>query len=220
MHTFEIMKSLISISLVLLQFTVNAQWFNDAEKKIIMSGDTTSMLRVIPITEPAGAKALRTTSTDISYNDPLLSILKNRMLQSVLDTNHRGVGIAAPQVGINRNLIWVQRFDKPNKPFKFFINPKVVWRSTLLSKGAEGDLSFVEQGEVIRSYAIMISYTDENGKQQLEMLEDFTAIIFQHETDHLFGILLTDRIKEQSNKTYEAFQPLRSQALLKEKINH
>lgn len=96
-----------------------AQSFTAAEKQLILSGDTATMLPVIPLSEPAGHRALRAVSKDISFNDPLLPLLKNRMLKSVLDSNRRGVGIAAPQVGVNRNLIWVQRFDKPGQPFEF-----------------------------------------------------------------------------------------------------
>lgn len=203
----------------LITHLINAQNFTEIEKKILLGGDTTTMLRVIPLTEAAGKEALRNISKDIAFNDPLLPLLKNRMLKSVLDSNHRGVGIAAPQVGINRNLIWVQRFDKLGQPFEFFINPKITWRSALLIKGPEGDLSFEERGDVIRNYAIMVSYTDMKGQQHLEMLEEFTAIIFQHETDHLSGTLLTDRIKEQEAKKYEAFQPVRAKALLKEQVN-
>lgn len=203
----------------LITHLINAQNFTEIEKKILLGGDTTTMLRVIPLTEAAGKEALRNISKDIAFNDPLLPLLKNRMLKSVLDSNHRGVGIAAPQVGINRNLIWVQRFDKPGQPFEFFINPKITWRSALLIKGPEGDLSFEERGDVVRNYAIMVSYTDMKGQQHLEMLEEFTAIIFQHETDHLSGTLLTDRIKEQEAKKYEAFQPVRAKALLKEQVN-
>lgn len=198
---------------------ISAQNFTETEKKLILSGDTTTMLRIIPLSEAPGEKALRTISKDIAFNDPLLPLLKNRMLKSVLDSNHQGVGIAAPQVGINRNLIWVQRFDKPGQPFEFFINPKITWRSALLIKGPEGDLSFEERGDVVRSYAIMVSYTDMKGQQHLEMLEEFTAIIFQHETDHLFATLLTDRIKEQQAKKYDTFQPVRAKALLKEQVN-
>jgi len=203
----------------LVTHLISAQNFTETEKKLILSGDTTTMLRIIPLTEAPGEKALRTISKDIAFNDPLLPLLKNRMLKSVLDSNHQGVGIAAPQVGINRNLIWVQRFDKPGQPFEFFINPKITWRSALLVKGPEGDLSFEERGDVVRSYAIMVSYTDMKGQQLLEMLEEFTAIIFQHETDHLFGTLLTDRIKEQQTKKYDTFQPVRAKALLKEQVN-
>lgn len=213
------MKPIALLTFLFLTTIAHSQRFTEAEKKIILSGDTSKMLRVIPLTEPEGEKALRAASKDIAYNDTLLPVLKNRMLKSVLDSARRGVGIAAPQVGINRNLIWVQRFDKPGQPFEFFINPKIVWRSALLSKGPEGDLSFEERGDVVRNYAIMVSYTDMLGLQHLEMLEEFTAIIFQHETDHLSGTLLTDRIKEQQVKKYEPFQPVRAKALLKEQVN-
>ncbi|MGC4235630.1 MAG: peptide deformylase [Niabella sp.] len=213
------MKLFFYFTLLLTVKTGYSQNFSETEKKLILSGDTATMLRVIPLTETAGKEALRNVSKDIAFNDPLLPLLKNRMLKSVLDSNHRGVGIAAPQVGINRNLIWVQRFDKPGLPFEFFINPKITWRSALLIRGPEGDLSFEERGDVVRNYAIMVSYTDIKGQQHIEMLEEFTAIIFQHETDHLSGILLTDRIKEQQAKKYEPFQPVRANALLKEQVN-
>ncbi|MCH5715937.1 peptide deformylase [Niabella hibiscisoli] len=202
--------------ILLISNSVNAQNFTDAERKIILSGDTSSMLRVIPLMEPAGAKALKAMSKDIQYNDPLLPLLKNRMLKSVLDSSRRGVGIAAPQVGINRNLIWVQRFDKAGQPFEFYINPKIVWRSSILCQGPEGDLSFEGRGEVVRSFSIMVSYTDIQGAQHIEILEDFSAIIFQHETDHLFGTLFTDRIEEQKTKKFVPFKPVRATTLLKE----
>ncbi len=69
------------------------------------------------------------------------------MLKSVQDSSRRGVGIAAPQVGINRNLIWVQRFDKPGQPFEFYINPKIVWRSSILCQGPEG-IFLLKAGEM------------------------------------------------------------------------
>lgn len=207
------------IFLFLLLFVVNsvkAQNFTEAERKMILGGDTSSMLRVTPLTEPEGAKALKAVSTDIAFNDPLLPLLKNRMLKSVMDSSRRGVGIAAPQVGINRNLICVQRFDKAGQPFEFYINPKIVWRSSVLCRGPEGDLSFEGRGDVVRHFSIMVSYTDLQGLQHLEVLEDFPAIIFQHETDHLFGTLFTDRLAEQKNKKYTSFQPARAKELLKE----
>jgi peptide deformylase len=48
------------------------------------------------------------------------------MKESLLSTDG-GVGIAAPQVGINRKIIWVQRFDKQGEPLEYFINPVIVW---------------------------------------------------------------------------------------------
>lgn len=196
----------------------SAQYFTETEKKLITSGDTTIMLRIIPLSEPEGHRALTALSRDIAHDDPLLPLLKERMYRAVTDTAVGGVGIAAPQVGINRNLVWVQRFDKEGAPFEFFINPKIIWRSALLRRGMEGDLSFADKrGEVVRSYTIMVSYTSLKGEQHIELLEDFTAVIFQHETDHLFGILLTDRLEEQKNRLYkEYYSPRASQLLLEE----
>ncbi|WP_346236001.1 peptide deformylase [Niabella insulamsoli] len=210
------MKYSLLLIAILLSLGLNAQRFTDGERKLILSGDTSAMLRVIPLSEPAGQKALVSISTDIGFDDPLLPLLKSRMLKAVLDSSRRGVGIAAPQVGINRNLIWVQRFDKQNQPFEFYINPKIVWRSSVLCIGPEGDLSFEGRGDVVRHFSVMVSYTDMQGKQHLEVLEDFSAVIFQHETDHLSGTLFTDRIKDQKGKKYVPFSPVRAKNLLTE----
>lgn len=214
------MKIILCFSLLLTIWSSKAQSFTQLEREIILSNDTSSKLPLIPLSTSQGEKALRAISKDIAFNDPLLPILKNRMLKSVIDSTRRGVGIAAPQVGINRNLIWVQRFDKSGFPFEFFINPKIVWRSQLLRKGPEGDLSFEGRGDVVRNYTIMISYTDINGQQHMELLEDFTAVIFQHETDHLVGTLFTDRIKEQQSLQYEPVISVRAAILLKEAATH
>src|SRR5690606_22964027 len=107
--------------------------------------------------------------------------------------------IAAPQVGINKNLIWVQRFDKTGEPFEFFINPKIIWRSKLTRLGTEGCLSITDRREEVqRNYAIRLQYWDKNGNIIEENIEGFTAVIFQHEVDHLYGILYPDRLEEQT----------------------
>ena len=100
-------------------------------------------------------------------------------------------------------MFWVQRFDKAQRPFELFINPEILWASDLMQKGSEGDLSFDERGFVMRNYAIQIQYEDLKGEIKTEILEGFTSVIFQHERDHLDGILLTDRIKEQENMIFE-----------------
>ncbi len=212
------MKYFVFVFSFLLCIKATAQNFTEAERKIITGGDTTTRLRVIPLAEPEGYAALRALSKDIAFNDPLLPLLKERMYKAVQDPANKGVGIAAPQVGINRNLVWVQRFDKEAAPFEFYINPKIVWRSQLLRRGMEGDLSFKDKrGDVVRSYTIMFSYTDMQGNQHVEMAEDFTAVIIQHETDHLLGTLLTDRLEEQKNKMYKIYtSPRKSELLLEE----
>jgi len=141
---------------------------------------------------------LKNPSQDIRHDDPLLQTLATRMLATVQDPEHAGVGIAAPQVGINKSLIWVQRFDKVDAPFEFYINPRIVWRSKLSRKGTEGCLSIPDRKEDIeRSYAIRLQYQSLDGSLKEENVEGFTAVIFQHEIDHLFGVLYPDRLEEQ-----------------------
>src|SRR5690606_2902907 len=97
--------------------------------------------------------------------------------------------------------IWVQRFDKDGSPFEFYINPKIVWRSKLLRKGAEGCLSIPDRREhVIRNYSTKLQYTSKEGKTVDELIEGFTGVIFQHEVDHLYAILYPDRLEEQQSK--------------------
>ncbi len=174
-----------------------------AERALILSGDTTQLMRVIQDTVVAEEAILRTPSVAIDPRDPLLPLLAKRMFLSVTDSLHPGVGIAAPQVGINRNLIWVQRFDKPGEPMELYLNPQITWRSKLLRKGLEGCLSIPDtMGQVLRNYTIRLNYQDRDGTQHEEMIEGFTAVIFQHETDHLYGLLFTDRQAEQQQETY------------------
>ena len=102
----------------------NKSRFSDTEKALIMSGDTSRMLRVTQTTDPEDFKILTSVSEDIAFDDPLLPLLARRMYLSVTDKSTNGVGIAAPQVGINRNLVWVKRFEKPASPLNFMLTPK------------------------------------------------------------------------------------------------
>lgn len=178
-----------------------AQNFSDKEKEIIQKGGIDTKLHVYQVTDPEELKVLTTSSSDIQINDPLLETLAQRMLLTVQDPDHSGVGIAAPQVGINKNVIWVQRFDKEGNPFEFYINPKIIWRSKLLREGMEGCLSIPDRKEEVqRNNTIRLQYWDKKGKIIEENIEGFTAVIFQHEVDHLYGILYPDRVEEQEGK--------------------
>jgi len=192
-------KSFLFIGL-LLSIVAFSQKFSKVERDFILAADSTQMFKVIQITEPNELKILKAVSSDVSPKDKLLPIVAKRMLLAMQNPENPGIGIAAPQVGINRNLFWVQRLDKPGEPFEFYINPKIVWRSELLRKGMEGCLSIPEdRGDVYRNYTIKITYFDLKGNYKEELVEGFTAVIFQHEADHLNGILFTDRIIEQTN---------------------
>lgn len=198
------MKKIVFTSITLVLFlTGQAQKLTDAERSLVNSGTKEKLMRVLQVTDATDLKVLKASSTDVSLKDESLPLLIDRMLVTVNDPASPGVGIAAPQVGINRNVIWVQRFDKAGEPFEAYLNPKITWRSALLRKGQEGCLSIPDlNGDVLRNYTIRITYYDRNGKFYDEMVEGFTAVIFQHEIDHLMGILFTDRLEQQKMIDY------------------
>lgn len=198
-------KAIITSLFLMLVCSVEAQKLTDAEKAIVNSGTRKTMMRVLQITNADDAKVLKTASYDVSLKDESLPLLLDRMLATVTDPANTGVGIAAPQIGINRNVILVQRFDKPGEPIEAYLNPKIKWSSALMRKGAEGCLSIPDLREdVLRHYTIQITYYDRDGKFHDEMVEGFTAVIFQHETDHLMGILFTDRLEQQKATGFTA----------------
>lgn len=196
-------KVLFAAFALMAAVNLYAQKMNDTEKALINGGDKKTPMRVLQTTVPADLKVLQGLSVNVDVKDELLPLLTQRMLATVKDTANPGVGIAAPQIGINRNVIWVQRFDKPGEPFEVYFNPKITWRSALMRKGTEGCLSIPDiRGDVMRNYTIKITYFSPDGKFHDEMVEGFTAVIFQHEHDHLIGILFTDRLAQQEKVPY------------------
>lgn len=115
-----------------------------------------------------------------------------------------GVGIAAPQVGVGRNLFLFMRLDKPGMPVEAAINPRIVSHSEeMVAFEGDGCLSVPDlSGTTARYVWIDVEYYDEKGEFISERLhagargEDFTGVIFQHEYDHLQGILFIDRLVE------------------------
>ena len=174
--------------------------WTDAEKTIINSSRE-GIMRVLQTDDTADALLLREKSALLDAADsdsPELGMLIEGMLATVQDTAKTGVGIAAPQVGILRRLIIVQRFDKEGHPFEPYINPYITWYSDSLRTGGEGCLSIPDiYGLVARSNRIVVEYdkTDGTGRTS-DTVNGFTAAIFQHEVDHLDGILFTDRMSE------------------------
>lgn len=192
----------LSFLFILLIGLVNAQKLTSNEISIINQGDKNSALPIYQTTDDNQHKILLNLSTEIDPIDPNTVILVKRMKESLLSTDG-GVGIAAPQVGINRKLIWVQRFDKEGELLEYFINPVIVWRSELQNLGPEGDLSIPEfRDQFYRSKVIQLEYVDLKGQKYSEIVEGFTAVIFQHEIDHLFGVLISDKKEKEKNDSY------------------
>ncbi len=182
---------------------VQAQKLTADEISLINQGDPNTALPIYQTTDEHQHQTLLSLSREIDPLDKNTATLVKRMKESLLSTDG-GVGIAAPQVGINRKVIWVQRFDKPGEPLEYFINPVIVWRSELQNLGPEGDLSIPDfRDQFYRSKVIQLEYVDLNGQKFSEMVEGFTAVIFQHEIDHLFGILISDKKEKEKNDRYQ-----------------
>lgn len=205
------MKIFFSLAVILYStITLNAQnmtnyeLLNKSEIDLLKSKSSKHPLRVYLTTSNSDSLVLRKISKDLDPKDPFINLLADRMYATVQDEASKGVGIAAPQVGINRNAIWVQRYDKQDQPFEFYINPKITWKSSILRYGREGCLSIPDEfGKVYRSLALELNYFDLKGNQYEEIIEGFSAVIFQHEYDHLIGKLFTDRVEEQKNLEFK-----------------
>ncbi len=193
----------IWLLLVLFSVFVFSQKYTKAEISLITDGTIESALPIFQTSDSLQHRVLLDQSTDVNPQNNYTEILVNRMKLALLSTAG-GVGIAAPQVGINRNIVWAKRFDKEGNPLEYFINPKILWWSELLNLGPEGDLSIkIFRDYFYRSQAIQLEYFDLKGKKHTEMVEGFTAVILQHEIDHLSGILISDKIENQKLKTFE-----------------
>jgi peptide deformylase len=132
--------------------------------------------------------------------DPQIQALINELILTVQQTN--GVGIAAPQVGKSVRLFIVA--SRPNLRYPHapemsptaMINPRILTHSSETEKGWEGCLSVPGiRGLVPRHTTIQVEYTGRDGRLYQQTLTDFVARIFQHELDHLNGIVFLDRVE-------------------------
>ncbi len=179
--------------------------FSPTETGLITDGDSAVPMRVFKITNRSDSMLLRSKSTivTINPNDPVLELFVKRLFRTVRDSLSMGVGIAAPQVGVLKRIIWVQRFDKEGFPFEVYLNPEITQYSTKKQTCLEGCLSIPNRTDTLntRAYAILLEYDKMDSSHHTEMVEDFTAVIFQHEIDHLNGILYLDHLDKEVKGT-------------------
>jgi len=182
----------------------NPLLLTQVEKDSILALDSASTMRILNIFLLQDSLILKSTSKNVVVKDDsvILKHLSDRMLRTVKQAN--GVGIAAPQVGILRNVIWVQRYDKgtsSNRPFEVYYNPIITKYSDTLFRRADGCLSVPQTAgypNVIdssyRAKWVEVAYYLPNGDYVEERINHlFTAHIFQHEIDHLYGIFFFER---------------------------
>ena len=136
-------------------------------------------------------KARKVTDFDKDFQD---------LVSDMIDTMREapGVGLAAPQVAISQRLIVVEFGDEEDedKPAKLYVvaNPEIISASEEMEMGIEGCLSVPELvGEVERHTAIIVKGQNRFGKPTRIKANGWLARIFQHEMDHLDGVLYPDR---------------------------
>ena len=160
------------------------------------------VMRILTVDNEEDLTILRKSSTNFNLadiNSPEYGILVDKMVKT-LESTDGGVGLAAPQIGINRRVVAVQRVDKEGEPIEVYANIGIEQMRGPMEPGPEGCLSVPDRrGDVLRYQDITIRYTDVSGKVVREDVSGFAAVIFQHEADHLDGVLYIDKITEQDD---------------------
>lgn len=142
----------------------------------------------------------------LSFDRKLRQIVRDMKKTLESAKNPKGVGLAAPQVGISLQIFLIKPTEK--SPTRCFINPKITKQSKPKSSPdtdtMEGCLSIPRiWGIVKRSDTVTLRYQDEEGHTRTEDFSGFPATIIQHEMDHLSGVLFPTRTLEQKGKLYQ-----------------
>jgi len=158
-------------------------------------------MSILPITV-CGDKILRKKAAKVLKVDDKIIKLINDMFETM--HNAKGIGLAANQVGANKQIFVVDISNvddyEDTKPLAL-INPKIIAKSEEKVIFEEGCLSIPDQREdVLRPKEITIEFQDKNLKTHTIEADDLLARVMQHEYDHLLGILFTDLVDEETKK--------------------
>jgi peptide deformylase len=156
------------------------------------------MLEIYTTENAQQRELLRSSSRRVQRVTPRLLAAAQAMLEAMRQAN--GVGLAAPQVGIRQRFFVVElpEDEEEGLPRETYIlfNPEIV-KSQGEQVGIEGCLSIPGYvGEVARFEQVTIKALDEQGQPVRHKAEGYLARVFQHEIDHLDGILYTDRLTD------------------------
>lgn len=159
-----------------------------------------------------GDPLLRRRSSPVPLNEIRSKEIKN-LVRDLLDSmkSARGIGLAAPQVGVSRRVV-VVGFDRSDRypelekgiEQRVLINPEVTVLDGPKEGFWEGCLSVPGmRGYVERVRRIKLKYYDLNEDLHEELIEGFDAVVYQHECDHLDGVLYVDRLSDTRLFGYE-----------------
>lgn len=163
-----------------------------------------------------GHPVLRIATSPLAA-DEIRSTTVQTLIDDLIDTMHdaNGAGIAAPQVGASVRIAVMEVTHNPRYPYKppipltVAINPVIEPLDDELVEINEGCLSVPLRGNVMRHVNIRVQYLDRDGVEHDEIKRGLTAGTWQHECDHLDGVLFVDRVDDPTTLTtwpeYEAF---------------
>jgi peptide deformylase len=152
-------------------------------------------------------EGLRKKARPVTKFDDDLQTLIDTMIETMRAAN--GVGLAAPQIGKSLQLAVIETLPKADengedipdsRQLYVIVNPRIVWESRDVIDGVEGCLSIPGYvGEVERAYSVRVRAQDRRGKPLKLRLKGWDARIFQHEIDHLNGVLYIDKLTDREN---------------------
>ena len=162
-----------------------------------------------------GHPVLRVRARDVSVEE-LASPEVQRLVDDLIDTMHAaaGAGIAANQIGETVRVAAIHVDHNPRYPYKppipltVVVNPVIEPLDDELVDINEGCLSVPDlRGEVARHVNIRVRYLDRDGMPHDEVKRGLTAGTFQHELDHLDGVLYVDRVRDPTTlSTWEQYE--------------
>ncbi len=176
------------------QGRVRGRWYHSSMKlDIVLWPDPVLLEGTLPVTEV----------------DAELRQVVGEMRRVMFDL--RGVGLAAPQVGVAKRVMLVCETSRPGEEV-VVLNPRIVERVGT-EFGEEGCLSFPDiYGTVKRAVQILVRYEDLDLREREMQLDGFVARIFQHEMDHLDGKVFIDKMEPKSReKVQDRLDQLRAE---------
>jgi peptide deformylase len=161
---------------------------------------------------PIGHPVLRTPARPVTA-DELADPATQRLIDDLIETmrDAHGAGIAAPQVHESVRIAVVEVDGNPRYPYKppipltVLVNPVLELLGTDTVQINEGCLSVPLRGELRRHVEVRVRYLDRHGAEHAEVKRGLTAGTFQHEVDHLDGVLVTDRTDPRTLSTWDQF---------------
>ena len=171
---------------------------NGSTEKILKDQEGKASLEIYKL----GDDVLRQNAKRISKVDNSIRTLAKKMLQSMYAS--KGIGLAAPQIGIKKELLVIDiNFEDTAAEPLILINPEITDYGTTLNSYEEGCLSIPGVYlNVVRPSTIKLRFRDEMGRPRKMKADGLLARCIQHEMDHLKGVLFVDRVtsKEDLNK--------------------